>query len=163
MDLLSLPVRAPDGATTSLADLLGGRSALLVNVASKCGLTPQYAALQALHEEYAGAGFTVVGFPCNQFGGQEPGTQDEIEEFCSVQYGVSFPVLAKVDVNGPHADPLWQQLTQLPDADGRAGEVEWNFEKFVVSADGEQITRFRPRTDPSAPEVVAAVGAAVAR
>ena len=157
MNLLLHPVHTADGHETTLGDLLGGRSALLVNVASKCGLTPQYAALQALHDQHEAAGFTVVGFPCNQFGGQEPGTREEIAEFCTASFGVTFPVVAKVEVNGPRADPLWRQLTSVADGEGRAGEVEWNFEKFVVSADASRVTRFRPLVDPASDEVAAAV------
>jgi glutathione peroxidase len=162
MDLLMCPVRTGDGQESTLGGLLAGRSALLVNVASGCGLTPQYEALQALHEQHQAAGFTVVGFPCNQFGGQEPGTQEEIAEFCSVGFGVTFPVVSKVEVNGPRADPLWRQLTSAADAEGRAGEVEWNFEKFVISADGSSVTRFRPLADPASDEVAAAVSAVTA-
>lgn len=155
--LLSLPVQAADGAQTTLGDLLDGRAALVVNVASKCGLTPQYTALQSLHAEYDAAGFTVLAFPCNQFGGQEPGTAEEIQSACSTNYGVTFPVLAKVDVNGPRPAPVWRQLTEVPDSEGRAGEVDWNFEKFVVSATGDVVARFRPLTDPLSDEVRAAV------
>lgn len=151
--LLGAPVEAADGAQTTFGDLLAGRAALVVNVASKCGLTPQYNALQALHAEYSAAGFTVLAFPCNQFGGQEPGTAQEIQDACSTSYGVTFPLLAKVEVNGPRPAPVWQHLTQAPDPEGRAGEVEWNFEKFIVSATGEVVARFRPLTDPLSDEV----------
>jgi glutathione peroxidase len=161
MDLLDAPVTTATGEESTLGGLLSGRSALLVNVASKCGLTPQYAALQALQDQYAAEGFTVVAFPCNQFGGQEPGSMEEITGFCSTQYGVTFPVLAKVDVNGAQQHPVWEMLTQVPDAEGQAGEVQWNFEKFVVSADGTSITRFRPLIDPGSPEVAEAVAAVV--
>jgi glutathione peroxidase len=155
--ILNQPVQLLDGRATILGDLLHGGAGLLVNVASKCGLTPQYAALQALHEEYADAGLTVVGFPCNQFGGQEPGTEDEIQEFCSATYGASFPMTAKVAVNGRHADPLWATLTTTEDADGTAGEVLWNFEKFLVDRSGQVVARFRPLTDPAGPEIRDAV------
>jgi glutathione peroxidase len=161
MDLLDVPVRTADGEEYSLGAVLGGRGALVVNVASKCGLTPQYEALQALQEAHEASGFTVLAFPCNQFGGQEPGTVDEVVEFCSTQYGVTFPVMEKVQVNGPRQHPLWQALTQVADAEGDAGEVQWNFEKFVVSADGRSVTRFRPTEDPLSPAVGAAVGRAV--
>ena len=156
-DLLDLHLRTLDGEPTTLGGLTGGRAALVVNVASKCGLTPQYTALEALHEKYADRGFTVVGVPCNQFGGQEPGTSEEIAEFCSATYGVTFPMTAKVEVNGPDADPLYQRLTAVPDADGEAGAIQWNFEKFVIDAAGEVVGRFRPTTEPAAPEVRAAI------
>jgi glutathione peroxidase len=162
-DLLDLPVTTLQGEATTLGALTGGNAALVVNVASRCGLTPQYAQLEALHEEYAGRGFTVVGVPCNQFAGQEPGTAEEIESFCSATYGVTFPMTGKVEVNGDGADPLYQRLTTVPDADGEAGDVQWNFEKFVLSADGEVVGRFRPRTLPDAPEVRAAVESVLPR
>ncbi|MCU1674774.1 MAG: btuE [Frankiales bacterium] len=155
MSLHDLRVRTLQGAETTLGALTGGGPALLVNVASKCGLTPQYTELEALHEELPG--LTVVGIPCNQFGGQEPGTADEIAEFCSATYGVTFPMLAKVDVNGPDRAPLFDALTAAPDAAGEAGDVQWNFEKWLLSKDGEVVGRFRPRTTPSDPELRAAV------
>ena len=133
------------------------RTVLIVNVASKCGLTPQYNGLEALQKQYAERGFTVLGVPCNQFGGQEPGSAEEIAEFCSATYGVTFPMTEKVDVNGPGAHPLYQRLTAVPDADGKVGDVAWNFEKFVLSGDGEVVARFRPQTTPDAPEVRAAI------
>jgi len=160
-DLLDLPVTTLDGAPTTLAALTGGRAALVVNVASKCGLTPQYTALEALHEEYADRGFTVVGVPCNQFGGQEPGTSEEIAEFCSATYGVTFPMTGKVDVNGPDAHPLYQRLTAVPGADGEAGPIQWNFEKFVLDGAGEVVGRFPPTTQPDAPEIRAAIESAL--
>src|SRR3712207_1003911 len=156
-DPLDLPVSTLQAGPTTLRDLTAGRPALLVNVASRCGLTPQYAALEALHEEYGSRGFTVVGAPCNQFMGQEPGTAEEIAEFCSATYGVTFPMTEKVDVNGPGAHPIYQQLTATPDVDGKDGDVAWNFEKFVLSGQGEIVARFRPQTLPDAPEVRAAV------
>jgi glutathione peroxidase len=156
-DLLDVPVTTLQGAATTLRELTGGRPALVVNVASKCGLTPQYAALEALHEEFGPRGFTVVGVPCNQFMGQEPGTADEIAEFCSATYGVTFPMTEKVDVNGEHAHPVFRQLTEAPDADGKSGDVSWNFEKWVISGHGEVVARFRPMTTPDAPEVRAAI------
>ncbi|MEU2350118.1 glutathione peroxidase [Modestobacter sp. NPDC049651] len=152
-DLLELPVTTLAGERTTLGALTAGNAALVVNVASRCGLTPQYAQLEALHEEYAGRGFTVVGVPCNQFAGQEPGTAEEIATFCSATYGVTFPMTAKVEVNGEGADPLYRRLTEVPDADGAAGDVQWNFEKFVLAPDGEVVGRFRPRTLPDAAEV----------
>jgi glutathione peroxidase len=156
-DLLDVPVTTLQGAATTLRELTGGKPALVVNVASKCGLTPQYAALEALHEEFGPRGFTVVGVPCNQFMGQEPGTADEIAEFCSATYGVTFPMTEKVDVNGEHAHPVFRQLTEAPDADGKSGDVSWNFEKWVISGHGEVVARFRPMTTPDAPEVRAAI------
>jgi glutathione peroxidase len=156
-DLLDLPVATLHGEATTLRELTGGAAALVVNVASRCGLTPQYAALEALQEEYGGRGFTVVGVPCNQFKGQEPGTAEEIAAFCSATYGVTFPMTEKVEVNGPGAHPLYQRLTATPDVDGEAGPIAWNFEKFVLSGHGEVVARFRPPTQPDAPEVRAAI------
>jgi glutathione peroxidase len=158
-DLLQLPLSTLAGAPTTLGELTGGRPALVVNVASRCGLTPQYRGLEALQQEYADRGFTVVGVPCNQFAGQEPGTAEEIETFCSATYGVTFPMTDKLEVNGPDADPLYRALTAVPDATGSAGEVQWNFEKFLLSASGEVVARFRPRTEPDSPEVRAAIEA----
>jgi glutathione peroxidase len=156
-DLLDVPLTTLDGDPTTLGALTDGRPALVVNVASRCGLTPQYTALEALHEEYGPRGFTVVGVPCNQFMGQEPGTAEEIAEFCSATYGVTFPMTEKVEVNGEGAHPLFQQLTGTPDPDGKAGDVSWNFEKWVLSSHGEVVARFRPMTTPDAPEVRAAI------
>ena len=156
-DLLDLPVTTLDGEATTLGALTAGRPALVVNVASRCGLTPQYAGLEKLHEEYADRGFTVVGVPCNQFKGQEPGTSEEIAEFCSATYGVTFPMTEKLEVNGPAAHPLYQRLTETPDAAGEAGDVQWNFEKFLLDGAGEVVGRFRPRTEPDSPEVRAAI------
>jgi glutathione peroxidase len=161
-DLLETPVATLQGAPTTLGALIGGAAALVVNVASACGLTPQYAQLEALHEEYEARGFTVVGVPCNQFGGQEPGTAEEIAEFCSATYGVTFPMTEKVEVNGPHAHPLYQRLTAVPDARGEAGDVRWNFEKFLLGPDGRVVGRFRPTTPPDAPEIRAAIEALLA-
>jgi glutathione peroxidase len=161
-DLLDLPVTTLHGEQTTFGALTGGGSALVVNVASRCGLTPQYAKLEALHEELAGQGFTVIGFPCNQFGGQEPGSAEEIESFCSTSYGVTFPMSDKIDVNGPTRDPIYEQLTSVPDETGQAGDIKWNFEKFVVASDGSVVARFGPRTEPDAPEVRAAIDAVLA-
>jgi glutathione peroxidase len=160
-DLLDLPVTTLDGEPTTLGALTGGRTTLVVNVASRCGLTPQYTGLEELHEEYADRGFTVLGVPCNQFMGQEPGASDEIAEFCSATYGVTFPMTEKVEVNGPDAHPLYQQLTAAPDASGKAGDVQWNFEKFLLDGSGRVVGRFRPRTEPDAPEIRAAIEAAL--
>jgi glutathione peroxidase len=134
---------------------------LVVNVASRCGMTPQYTALEALHERYAGQGFSVLGVPCNQFGGQEPGTAEEIAEFCSTTYGVTFPMTEKVEVNGDGRHPLYRGLVEEPDAEGYTGDIRWNFEKFLVGPDGTVLARFGPATTPEAPEVVAAIEAAL--
>ena len=146
MTVHDLPVNTLTGEPSSLADL-AGTTLLVVNVASKCGLTPQYAGLERLHERYAGRGFAVVGFPCNQFGGQEPGTAAEIGEFCSATYGVTFPMFEKIDVNGPGRHPVYTELTAVPDASGEAGDVQWNFEKFLVGPDGTVLARTL-RADP---------------
>ena len=158
-DLLDAPVTTLQGEATTFGALTGGKPALVVNVASRCGLTPQYSQLEALQEEYGPRGFTVVGFPCNQFMGQEPGTSEEIATFCSTTYGVTFPLAEKIEVNGPEAHPVYQRLTETPDASGEAGDVQWNFEKFLVDADGSVVARFRPRTQPDAPEVRTAIEA----
>ncbi len=152
------PIKTLDGADASL-DKFEGKALLVVNVASKCGLTPQYAQLEEVHKQYADKGFTVVGFPCNQFGGQEPGTAEEIKTFCARNYGVTFPMMEKIEVNGDGRHPIYTGLTSVPDAEGKAGDIQWNFEKFVISADRKTITRFRPRTVPDAPEVIAAIEA----
>ena len=157
MSLLDLEVSTLQGQATTLGALTAGRAALLVNVASRCGLTPQYAGLELLH---AGReDLVVIGVPCNQFLGQEPGTDEQIAEFCSATYGVSFPLLAKTDVNGPDRSPLFEALTAAPDADGVAGDVQWNFEKWLLSAQGEVVARFRPLVDPADPALTAAVDA----
>jgi glutathione peroxidase len=140
-----------------------GKVLLVVNVASKCGLTPQYTGLEALHEKYASRGFSVLGFPCNQFAGQEPGTAEEIATFCSTTYGVTFPMFEKVDVNGPNRHPIYAELTQVADASGQAGDVVWNFEKFLVSADGKAVQRFRPKTAPDDAALVAAIESALGK
>ena len=158
MTVHDLPVNTLNGEPGSLGDL-AGTTLLVVNVASKCGLTPQYAGLERLHERYAGRGFAVVGFPCNQFGGQEPGTAAEIGEFCSTTYGVTFPMFEKIDVNGPARHPVYTELTAMPDASGEAGDVQWNFEKFLVRPDGTVAARFRPRTTPDSPEVLEVIEA----
>ena len=147
-----------DGRSTTLAELADG-AALVVNVASKCGLTPQYSALEKLAKDYGGRGLTVIGVPCNQFMGQEPGSAEEIQTFCSTTYGVTFPLLAKTDVNGADRHPLYSELTKTVDAEGQAGDVQWNFEKFLIAPGGEVVGRFRPRTEPDAPEVISAIEA----
>ena len=158
MTVYDIPLSTLAGQPASLGDL-AGRTLLVVNVASKCGLTPQYEGLERLHERYGDRGFSVVGFPCNQFGGQEPGTAGEIREFCSATYGVSFPLFEKIEVNGPGRHPVYEELTAMPDADGEAGDIQWNFEKFLVGPDGTVIARFRPRTDPEDPDLIAAIEA----
>jgi glutathione peroxidase len=162
-DLLDQPIATLAGESGTLGSLTGGRPALVVNVASRCGLTPQYAGLEALHEEFAPRGFTVIGVPCNQFGGQEPGAPEEIATFCSATYGVTFPMTEKVDVNGAGAHPVYQRLRESPDASGEAGDVQWNFEKFLLDGSGTVVARFRPRTEPDAPEIRTAIEALLGR
>ncbi len=158
MSLAEIPLTTIDGNPTSLAEYTG-RALLVVNVASKCGLTPQYGALEQLARDYGDRGLTVIGVPCNQFMGQEPGTPEEIATFCSTTYGVSFPLLAKTEVNGAQRHPLYARLTEAADAAGEAGDVQWNFEKFLIAPSGEVMNRFRPRTEPDSPEVIAAIEA----
>jgi glutathione peroxidase len=160
--IYDIPLSTIAGDDTKLGDY-AGQALLLVNVASKCGLTPQYNGLEALQERYADRGFTVLGFPCNQFGGQEPGSNEEIKEFCSTTYGVTFPMFDKIEVNGDGRHPLYQELTGFADADGVAGDVQWNFEKYLVSPDGQIVGRFRPRTEPESAELVAAIEAQLPR
>lgn len=154
----SIALTTLDGNPTSLSDY-AGRAVLVVNVASKCGLTPQYAGLEALATRYADRGLTVLGVPCNQFAGQEPGTAEEIATFCSTSYGVTFPMLEKTDVNGDDRNPLYTELVKAEDADGEAGDIQWNFEKFLVAPDHQSVQRFRPRTEPESAEVIAAIEA----
>lgn len=149
-----------DGRETTLGEY-AGRAVLVVNVASKCGLTPQYAGLEKLAETYADRGLTVLGFPCNQFAGQEPGTNEEIAEFCSMTYGVTFPLTDKVEVNGEGRHPLFARLADVADDEGYTGDVRWNFEKWLVSADGEPVARWSPRTEPEDPALVATLEAAL--
>jgi glutathione peroxidase len=158
MTIFDVPIRTLSGEPSSLAEQKG-KALLLVNVASKCGLTPQYEGLERIHARYAGLGFAVLGFPCNQFGGQEPGSAEEIATFCSTTYGVTFPMYEKIDVNGQARHPLYGELTQVPDGAGEAGDIQWNFEKFLVSPDGTVIGRYRPMTDPEAPELLSAIEA----
>jgi glutathione peroxidase len=158
MSVYDVDVQTLQGEPASLADHRDD-AMLIVNVASRCGLTPQYAGLEALHERFGERGFTVIGVPCNQFLGQEPGTAEEIAEFCSTTYGVTFPLLAKTDVNGPDRHPLYQLLTATPDAEGVAGDIHWNFEKFLVAPGGAVVARFRPRTQPESAEIVEAIEA----
>ena len=157
MDLLSQPIARLDGTPATLGELTGGNPALIVNVASKCGLAPQYETLEAIHEKYAPRGFTVVGVPCNQFMGQEPGSAEEIAEFCSATYGVTFPMTEKVDVNGEHRHPIFAELTLTPVTGGEPGDVSWNFEKFLIDRDGTPYARFGPATVPDDPQVIEAV------
>jgi glutathione peroxidase len=154
--IYDIPVKTLSGEDSSLG-ALAGKTLLVVNVASNCGLTPQYATLEALQARLADRGFSVVGFPCNQFAGQEPGTAEEIEEFCSTTYGVTFPMFEKIEVNGEGRHPVYDALTSVPDASGEAGDVQWNFEKFLLAPDGSVVARFRPRTVPDDPEVLAAI------
>lgn len=154
--LHDIPLQTLTGEPTSLGAYRGSL-VLVVNVASRCGLTPQYAGLERLQKQYGDRGFTVVGVPCNQFGGQEPGSAEEIGTFCSATYGVSFPMLAKAEVNGAGRHPLYAELTQVRDEQGEAGDVQWNFEKFLLDGEGAVVARFRPRTEPESPEVLAAI------
>lgn len=153
MSLFDTPLKRIDGEPATLAEHKGD-VLLVVNVASKCGLTPQYEGLQRLQECYGDRGFTVLGFPCNQFMGQEPGTSEEIATFCSTTYGVDFPLFEKIDVNGDDRHPVYAELTTTPDVEGYTGDIRWNFEKFVIAPAGEVVARFNPTVDPEAPEVV---------
>ena len=155
MDIREIPLTAADGSTTSLA-AYADKVVLVVNVASRCGLTPQYETLEQLQRSYADRGFTVLGFPCNQFGGQEPGSSEEIATFCSTTYGVSFPMTEKIDVNGPGQHPIYAELTKIADDEGHRGDIRWNFEKFLVTPDGA-VTRFSPMVTPEDPALVAAI------
>ena len=149
-----------DGTDQSLAEL-AGKALLVVNVASQCGLTPHYAGLQALHERYAARGFAVLGFPCNQFGSQEPGTEAEIQRFCETRFGVTFPMFAKLEVNGPGRHPLYAWLTAQDSAPDGAGDITWNFAKFVIGPEGSVRARFAPTVTPDDPALVAAIEAAL--
>jgi glutathione peroxidase len=159
MGIRDISLTTIDGDTTSLAEY-ADTTVLIVNVASRCGNTPQYEKLEQLQREYGDRGFTVLGFPCNQFLGQEPGTNEQIKEFCSTTYGVTFPLMDKIRVNGPHRHPLYAELTQVVADDGKAGKVAWNFEKFVLAPDGS-VSRFRPSTQPDDPAVIAAIESAL--
>ncbi|MBC9727563.1 glutathione peroxidase [Streptomyces sp. TRM68367] len=149
-------MNALQGGSAGLSQY-AGKVVLVVNVASKCGLTPQYSGLERLQERYAERGFTVLGVPCNQFMGQEPGSAEEIAEFCSATYGVTFPMTEKVEVNGEGRHPLYERLTGFADAEGHSGDIRWNFEKFLIGRDGTVVARFAPQTEPEAAEVVTAV------
>ena len=158
MSVKNIGLHTLDGAPATIGQF-ADKAVLVVNVASKCGLTPQYTALEQLQKNYADRGFSVVGFPCNQFGGQEPGTAEEIATFCSATYGVSFPLFEKIEVNGEGRHEVYTELTRATDAAGEAGDIQWNFEKFLLNGEGEVVARFRPRTEPDAPEVIAAIEA----
>jgi glutathione peroxidase len=157
MSILQAEIARLDGTPATLGEVTGGKPALLVNVASRCGLTPQYTALEQLHEQYADRGFTVVGVPCNQFGQQEPGSSEEIAEFCSATYGVTFPMTEKVDVNGEQRHEVYRTLVEAPNEKGEAGDIAWNFEKFLVDGDGRVVARFSPLVVPDDPSIVGAV------
>ncbi|MEU4840242.1 MULTISPECIES: glutathione peroxidase [Nocardia] len=157
MNVRDIPVNTLSGSASTLGELVGDRVVLLVNVASKCGLTPQYTGLVELQKNYGDRGFSVVGVPCNQFMGQEPGSAEEIQQFCSTTYGVDFPLLEKVEVNGDGRHPLYREIIETPDAEGAAGDVQWNFEKFLIDRDGSVVGRFRPTTTPDADTLVAAI------
>ena len=161
MTIYDQPIHTLSGDAATLADYRG-RTVLVVNVASKCGLTPQYEGLERLHERYRDRGFSVLGFPCNQFMGQEPGTSEEIQTFCSVTYGVTFPLFEKIDVNGENRHPIYAELVTVADGDGYEGDVRWNFEKFLIGPDGA-VERFAPQVDPEDPVVVAAIEARLAQ
>jgi glutathione peroxidase len=157
MSLLDTPIARLDGTPATLGDLTGAKPALLVNVASQCGMTPQYSGLERLHQQYAERGFSVVGLPCNQFGSQEPGTAEEIREFCSTNYAVTFPMTEKIEVNGERRHDVYDGLVSTPDATGHSGDIRWNFEKFLIDGDGTVVARFEPRTEPDDLALVAAV------
>ena len=158
MALYEIPINRLDGTSSSLRDF-AGKTVLVVNVASQCGLTPQYEQLEKIHETYSDRGFAVVGIPCNQFGAQEPGTAEEIATFCSTNYGVTFPMFEKIEVNGDGRHAIYEELTAVPDAEGNDGDIQWNFEKFLISPDGDVVARFRPMVLPDAPEVIEAIEA----
>jgi glutathione peroxidase len=160
MSIYEIPISRLDGSADTLGDV-DGQVTLVVNVASKCGLTPQYTGLEKLQKAYRDRGFSVVGVPCNQFMGQEPGTPDEIAEFCSTNYGVTFPLTEKVDVNGEARHALYDKLTAIADDEGHDGDIRWNFEKFLVDRDGSVIARFAPQVEPEAPEVITAIEGAL--
>lgn len=156
MSIYDVEIGSLHGGPANLSQYRG-KAVLVVNVASKCGLTPQYEGIEELQKRYADRGFTVLGVPCNQFMGQEPGSAEEIAEFCSTTYGVTFPMTEKVDVNGDDRHPLYTDLVTVPDASGYTGDIRWNFEKFLVAPDGTVAARFDPRTEPDTDEVVQAI------
>jgi glutathione peroxidase len=157
MSIFQHPVNTLAGDPTNLARFEGSPT-LIVNVASQCGLTPQYTGLEELQQRYGDNGFNVVGFPCNQFGGQEPGTAEDIATFCSTKYGVTFPMMEKIEVNGENRHPIYAELTEVADAEGHRGDIRWNFEKFLVGKDGT-VTRFSPVVTPEDPALVKAIEA----
>lgn len=159
MTIFTAPIRSLDGEETTLAPY-EGQTLLIVNVASRCGLTPQYEGLEALQRELSGRGFSVLGFPCNQFMGQEPGTAEEIKEFCSLTYGVTFPMFEKIEVNGEGRHPIYAELSDVADAEGYAGDIRWNFEKFLIAPDGA-VTRFAPTVAPDDPDLIGAIEASL--
>jgi glutathione peroxidase len=161
MSLYDIPIHTLQGTDAKLGDY-SGKTLLLVNVASKCGLTPQYEGLERLQKTYADRGFSVIGFPCNQFLGQEPGTAEEIEQFCSTTYGVTFPLMEKIEVNGEGRHPIYTELTEKTDAEGNAGDITWNFEKFLVSPEGDIVARYRPQVEPEDPAIVGDIEAQLA-
>jgi glutathione peroxidase len=163
MSLLDHPIARLDGTPSTLGEITAGRPSLLVNVASRCGLTPQYTGLERLQSTYAVHGFTVVGLPCNQFGGQEPGSAEEIAQFCSAGYGISFPMTEKIEVNGPARHPVYDELVQVADESGRTGDISWNFEKFLLDGDGKVVARFAPTVEPDDERITAAVDQLVGR
>jgi glutathione peroxidase len=158
MALYDIPIHTLQGDDAKLGDYKG-KTLLLVNVASKCGLTPQYEGLERLQKTYGDRGFSVIGFPSNQFMGQEPGTPEEIAQFCSATYGVTFPLMEKIDVNGDERHPIYAELTEKEDAEGKAGDITWNFEKFLVSPKGDIVARYRPQVEPEDPTVVSDIEA----
>jgi len=159
VSILDAKIARLDGTPSTLGEITAGRAALLVNVASKCGLTPQYTGLERLHEAYGDETFTVIGLPCNQFGGQEPGSSEEIAEFCSATYGVTFPMTEKIEVNGEGRHEIYEELVKTPSEKGESGDVGWNFEKFLIAADGTVVARFSPGVQPEDPMLVDAVKA----
>ena len=159
MTIYDIPVHNLNGEASSLAPY-AGKTVLVVNVASKCGLTPQYEGLEQLQKTYEDRGFSVVGFPCNQFAGQEPGTAEEIQTFCSTTYGVTFPLFEKIDVNGEDQSPIYAEFNQTADAEGYSGDIRWNFEKFLVAPDAS-VQRFAPTVTPEDPILVGAIEAAL--
>ena len=161
MALYDIPIHTLQGDDAKLSDY-AGKTLLLVNVASKCGLTPQYEGLERLQKTYGDRGFSVIGFPCNQFMGQEPGTAEEIAQFCSATYGVSFPLMEKIEVNGDARHAIYDELTQKQDAEGKAGDITWNFEKFLVSPKGDVVARYRPQVEPEDPAIVGDIEAQLA-
>jgi glutathione peroxidase len=161
MALYDIPIHTLQGDDAKLSDY-AGKTLLLVNVASKCGLTPQYEGLERLQKTYGDRGFSVIGFPSNQFMGQEPGTPEEIAQFCSATYGVTFPLMEKIDVNGDDRHPIYAELTEKEDAEGKAGDITWNFEKFLVSPKGDVVARYRPQVEPEDPAIVGDIEAQLA-